>query len=105
MKVGKVVNLVEEKIEDILRDERVLSMVSKNINTAVKVQNYAHKRMEFFLKLADVPTLKSLNELFAAVNHLEKENVKLQEKVSELESKIATLEKPRASKSKNINLE
>jgi len=105
MKVGKVVNLVEEKIEDILRDERVLSMVSKNINTAVKVQNYAHKRMEFFLKLADVPTLKSLNELFEAVNHLEKENVKLQEKVSDLESKLATLEKPKVSKSKNINLE
>ena len=100
MKVGKVVNLVEEKIEDILRDERVLSMVSKNINAAVKVQNYAHKRMEFFLKLADVPTLKSLTELFETVNHLEKENVMLQEKIAALESRLEQLEKIKSSKPK-----
>lgn len=94
MKVAKVVELVESKIEDMLRDERVLNMVSKNINTAVKVQNYAHKRMELVLRLADIPTLKSLNELFLAVNHLEKENIRLSEKVQELEARIAKNEKP-----------
>ena len=102
MKVAKVVELVEGKIEDMLRDERVLNMVSKNINNAVKVQNYAHKRMELILRLADIPTLKSLNELFEAVNHLEKENVKLQERVAELEAKIAHNEKAKVVAKKKV---
>jgi hypothetical protein len=88
MKVTKMIFLVENKIDELLRDERVINVLSKNLNTAIKLQHFANKRLEFILKLADVATLKSLNELFESVNHLEKESMKHKAKIALLEEHL-----------------
>lgn len=91
-KFEKIEAKLESKIDEILRDERVLKVLSKNINNMIKIQNYATRRLEFVLRIADVPTLKGLNELFESVNHLEKETMKQRERILILEKRLAQLD-------------
>lgn len=86
MKVSDlVVSMVENKIDDLLRDKNVINFMAKNINTAIRLQYFLNKRLELVLRLADVATLKSLQELFESINRLEKESVEQKERIAYLE--------------------
>ena len=67
IKTNELINNVEKKIEKIMRDDTFIKVVSYNLNTALKLQKFTHQKFEKILKMADVPTLKSLNELFETI--------------------------------------
>jgi hypothetical protein len=99
----KAIEVLEAKIDEMLRNRRVLLLLSKNINTAIKVQTFATKRLELVLRIADIPTLKGLNELFESVNHLEKESMKQKERILQLEEQLeASKAKTPIRKRKNL---
>lgn len=86
MKVSElVVSIIENKIDDILRDKHVINFFSQNINTAIRLQYFLNKKLELVLRLADVATLKSLQELFESINKLEKDSIEQKEKIAYLE--------------------
>lgn len=87
----KIAEILETKFDQILRDERVLSLLSKNINIAVSLQKNATKRLESFLAIADIPTLRGLNDLFKSVNELEKLTMVQREEIENLKGEIAKL--------------
>ncbi len=99
MKIAKTVLLFENKIEELLRDKRVLAVASKNINTAIKLQHFANKRLALLLRVADIATHKGLNELFESVNLLEKESMKQKERIAFLENYIKSQEEKVQKKS------
>jgi hypothetical protein len=98
MKMTKAVLLMENKLEELLRDKRVLNLVSKNINNAIKLQHFANKRIAFILKVADIATHKGLNELFESVNQLEKESKIHKERIAFLEDCLKNQEKTNSQK-------
>lgn len=99
-KTNELINNVEKKIEKLMRDDTFIKVVSYNLNTALKLQKYTHQKFEKILKMADVPTLKSLNELFETVHHLEKETHDQKEKIAHLEAELAKYKKTKTSKTK-----
>jgi len=104
MKVSKTVLLLENKIDQILRDQHVIGLLSKNINTAINIQSFVNRRLEGVLKLVDIATLKSLNDLFESINQLEKESIVQKEKIANLEEllkKSIPVSSPKKSKLKS----
>lgn len=104
IKTNQIINNVEKQLEKIMRDDTFIEMVSFNINTALKIQKYTHKKLETLLKIADVPTLKSLNELFETVHVLEKESHQQKEKIAHLEAELENYRNQKIKKSKKASL-
>lgn len=104
MKVTETLVAVEDKIDRILRDKLIINMLSKNVNTAIKLQSFLNNRLEVILKIADVATLKSLNDLFASINHLEKESIKQAERIAELEKLLLAAERKPAKRPSKMTM-
>lgn len=97
---NQIINNVEKQIEKVMRDDTFIKLVSFNLNTALKIQKYTHRKFETLLKIADVPTVKSLNELFETVHQLEKETHEQKEKIAHLETELADYKNQKLKKTK-----
>lgn len=105
MKTQKVFSNLESNIDQLMRDERFIKIISSNINLILKVQDFTHRKLESVLKVVDVPTIKSMDNLFNTIKHLEETVHHQAEKIVHLENQLATLQNDSRSKGRSSKRE
>jgi flagellar biosynthesis chaperone FliJ len=88
MKTENIFKAIEKNIDLLIRDDRFINVVSTNLNTLLKIQDYTHQKLESILRIVDVPTIKSMDHLFNSINMLEKTIQDQSKKINHLEEKI-----------------